>query len=225
MAAVKIRNQCQRVIGYHLGPSFDKASNGEQWLLDSLGEISVFVDAGANVGDWTADVLERSPEAHGVLIEPGAEAVRRLRTRFNGHVRTVEAAVGEREGGVTFYEQPNASELSSAYCTNGVAREVPVITIDSLGFERIDLLKLDVEGGEAAAIRGAERMFRERRIATVQFEYNDSWLAAGETLTAVVRLLDEWGYETFLLRPDRLEPLDGRWGEFFAYSNFVGRPR
>jgi hypothetical protein len=51
--AVSLRNQCNCVINYHLGPTSDAAGNGELWLAEAMGPDSkTFVDVGANVGDW-----------------------------------------------------------------------------------------------------------------------------------------------------------------------------
>lgn len=229
-AAVRIRNQLDCILHYHLASSFNRTRNGEWWLLDSLPALDVFVDAGANVGDWTAAVLERFPAAHGIAIEPGSVPANRLRSRFNGRVRVIEAALDERKGTLAFHERADSSEFSSTHLAVGTPQTrpaimVPAVTIDSLGLERIDVLKIDVEGSEAAAIRGASEMLSAQRIGMLQFEYNSTWLLAGESLRNVIKLLDGWKYETYLLRPRHLEPVNPRWGEPFAFANFVARPR
>ena len=54
-------------------------------------------------------------------------------------------------------------------------RQVEVQTGDAYctrhRIERIDLLKIDVEGAEHLVLRGFERMLHERRIEVIQFEY------------------------------------------------------
>ena len=226
--ATLVRNQCDRVIGYHFAPSDHGSKNGEDWLIEHLAP-DTFVDVGANVGDWTAAVLERVPNAQGALIEPGAAAVARLHDRFADRVRIIAAAAGDAEGELRFYEQANAGEHSSllpGVVSGGVERRVPIVTVDSLDLERIDLLKIDVEGFDARVLRGATRMLSEHRIGAVQFEYNHPWIAAGDTLAGAVAFLAAAGYDTFALRPGWLERFDlGRWGEFFCYSNFVALPR
>ena len=42
------------------------------------------------------------------------------------------------------------------------------------GIERVDLLKLDVEGAELEALRGAGRLLRERRVGCLLFEISQS---------------------------------------------------
>lgn len=226
-AAALLRNQCDRVIGYHFAPSNHGKQNGEEWLINHL-QPATFVDVGANVGEWTAAVLARVPDAQGILVEPGCAAVTTLRQRFGERVRIIAAATGDASGELTFYEEPGAGEHSSALdgiVAGAIERRVPVVTLDSLGLDRVDLLKIDTEGFDARVLRGSRRMLSEHRIGAVQFEYNHPWIVAGDTLAGSVGLLCEAGYETFALRPTGLERFDARrWGEFFSYSNFVALP-
>jgi FkbM family methyltransferase len=231
-AAVLLRNQCNRVIRYHLTPSDDPAKNGELWLLDTIAPtVGVFVDVGANVGEWTAALLERAPAARGLLVEAGPEAAERLRTRFGDRVQIVAAAAGDEEGVATFWEEVGAGERSSVlagFSSEAVERSVPMTTIDALAsrhaLDQIDLLKIDVEGFDAKVIRGAAGLLKEQRIGALQFEYNRPWATAGDTLLGTVRELDELSYRTFLLTSRGLKNLDPEWGEFFDYANLVALP-
>jgi FkbM family methyltransferase len=231
-AAVLLRNQCNRVIRYHLTPSDDPAENGELWLLDRIAPgVEVFFDVGANVGEWTAALLERAPAARGVLVEPGPEAGERLRTRFGDRVEIVAAAAGDQEGVATFWEETGAGERSSVvpgFSDDAVERSVPMTTIDALattyGLNRIDLLKIDVEGFDARVIRGASGLLKQRRVGAMQFEYNRPWASAGDTLLGTIRELDELGYRTSLLTPQGLRHIESQWGEYFDYTNLVALP-
>jgi len=228
--AALVRNQCEMVIACHLAPSAHSDHNGERWLVEAMSpEITRFVDVGANVGLWSALVLAHNPQAVGLAVEPGAEAIEQLRRRLPPAVRVVEAAAGDAHGVMSFFEQPGAGEASSAIETwahGGVAREVPVVTIDALmeqeRWSHLDLLKIDAEGYDARVIAGAEQTLREQRIDVLQFEYNRPWRQAGCTLGAVTLLLQTVGYTLYVLRAGGLERYDyPRFGEFFGYSNFV----
>jgi FkbM family methyltransferase len=231
-AAVLLRNQCNRVIRYHVTPSDDPANNGEMWLLDTLApRLGVFVDVGANVGEWTAALLERAPKARGVLVEAGPEAAERLRTRFGDRVDVVAAAAGDQEGVATFWEEEGAGERSSllpGFSDEAVERSVPMTTVDALaasfGLDQIDLLKVDVEGFDARVIRGASGLLEKRRIGALQFEYNRPWISAGDTLLGTIRELEALGYRTSLLTSRGLTNVDPQWGEFFDYANLVALP-
>lgn len=124
----------------------------------------VIVDAGANIGMAGVYFSIVHPRARIYCIEPEAGNVEILRKNLagplkEGSVILVEAALHERDGVV------NLSGDGWAYNymvkEDGVSdggRAVPAITPASLitkfGLERIDLLKMDIEGAEDGLFRG-----------------------------------------------------------------------
>src|SRR5262249_15390122 len=64
-------------------------------------------------------------------------------------------------------------------------------TIDSYfrrqSIQNVDFIKLDIEGYEPAAIRGAEQMLRAGKIGIIQFEYSAVFLDAGSSLMQLMR--------------------------------------
>ena len=70
--------------------------------------------------------------------------------------------------------------------------EIPVVTLDSLHFETVDFIKIDVEGWEPRVLRGGEAMIRTcRPNIIVECKGNDT--AYGEARNAAVTLLESWG--------------------------------
>ena len=134
-----------------------------------VGPGFTFVDVGANVGGYTFWISSLTGgEGRTVAVEPDPALVRQLRynVRTNGlqgSVRIVEAAVGARSGdGRLIRSSVNSGENRlrrprggapdrMAAAGNGVV-PVRVRTLDSIvreaGLERIDFLKVDVEGHE-----------------------------------------------------------------------------
>ena len=63
---------------------------------------------------------------------------------------------------------------------------------------------------------------RRRAFRWLQFEYNEHWKVRGATLKAAVLLLESHGYNVMLLDANGLHNLRlERYGEYFAYSNYV----
>jgi FkbM family methyltransferase len=232
--AAFVGRQCDRFIGYHVAPfNTDPGRNGERWLLTRVApHLRRFIDVGANVGDWSAAALELAPSARGIAVEPGEEAVARLRARLPD-LEIVTAAAGARSGRSLFFEQSGAGELSSMVrgnCLNGgvsgAYRDVEVVTIDQLleryGWDSVDFVKIDAEGYDAYVLRGAEQALAKQQLAVVQFEYNQPWAQAGSSLGGVLAQLSDAGYVTGALGPEGSRRYDyGRLGEFYRYSNFV----
>lgn len=116
-------------------------------------------DGGCHVGSVLAQMVKLAPKGHHVAVEPVQHKAAALRRRFPD-VTLVEGALGEERGTLTFYDDDSgfASFHPSEDATAPRAREVEVHTIDDLiGEARLDVLKLDIEGAELWALKGARK--------------------------------------------------------------------
>ena len=90
---------------------------------------------------------------------------------------------------------------------------IAITTIDAYchenAIEHVDFVKMDIEGYEPAAIRGATRMLREGRIEVIQFEYSYVFLDAGSSLMQVMKEVTDANpaYVFHKLYPDRALPV------------------
>ena len=230
--AVKLRNQANCVIAYHLGETANSRENGEFKLIEHLApHIHTFVDVGANVGDWSEHMLKHS-RASGFLFEPSTQCAGRLKERFrDGRVVIREVAVSDQVGRAQFSEEENCGEGSSLAESRHDHqirhREVPVITLDAefATLEtRIDFLKIDTEGYDLRVVKGATQVLSRTRF--LQFEYNSHWVSTSSSLFEANRFLTHLGFSVFLVRSTGLHPLRYEiWNDYFRYSNyFACRP-
>jgi FkbM family methyltransferase len=231
---VRLRNQANCVVAYHLGETYDSATNGEYRLIDLLAPLcGGFVDVGANVGHWTEHFL-RNSSAKGILFEPSEHCASLLKEKFKDKPITLRnVAVGDKTGSIWFVEEGEFGESSSIADTyipsqqpgKTMVRQIPIVTLDeellSADFN-IDFLKIDAEGYDLKVLRGAETFLRKGQIRFVQFEYNSNWLGTGSSLKEAKRFLENLGYDLLLIRSTGLHPLNyAFWGDYFRYSNFL----
>lgn len=167
-----------------------------------------FLDGGANHGLLSFGLAGRhggSIEFH--LFEPNEkliDSIEKTRKLYPGMRMTLnQAAISDREGTVRFEiveHQTGASHISDS----GVGTEVPCLTLDGYiaraGITRVDLLKLDVEGYELPALRGAQRALAERTIQAVYFEYFEKWLIRVGPPSELIDFLTSVGFETCFCR-------------------------
>jgi FkbM family methyltransferase len=165
------------------------------------------VDVGANIGVFSLWAAGRvGPAGRLVAIEPNPEAAIWLRRNvgpFDDRARAFELACGDREEQLELMYPPHRLSVGSFLPRDDRTEvvTVPVRRLDDIldeqGVGVIDLLKVDVEGVEAAVLRGAgHSLARTRRLALE---------VAGSDL-------DE---ATALVRASGLEPVgqvDGMWG-------------
>ena len=89
---------------------------------------------------------------------------------------------------------------------------VECVRLDTQNLPAPDLIKIDVEGHEPAVLRGLSGLLAKRSPIIV-LELNEYWLKnnSGSTGQAVLRWLNEAGYQTFSM--DNLERID--WRHFY----------
>jgi len=130
---------------------------------------AVVVDVGANIGIYSR-FLSRCVGRTGVVhaFEPSPENFRRLQSATHKltNVCLSDAAVGEHTGRSHLYLSDNLNVDHRAYPPEGDSRNsvsVDVVALDDYfkPGHRVDLIKLDVQGYELHALRGANRVLRD----------------------------------------------------------------
>lgn len=121
------------------------------------------VDGGANVGNWCRWMAEYFDPVH--AFEPNPRCWAAFET-MPGSVVLHRAALGEAAGEAWLYQPPKRRATTAGYVGGAEhappverprAEAVQVVTVDWLGLADCRLLKLDLEGGELYALRGARQ--------------------------------------------------------------------
>lgn len=178
-------------------------------LADYLPVDRAAVDVGTWWGPWTAAFAKQCPAVH--AIEPQPQLAARLRTWVPSHVTVHETAIGD-EVGRALLGRPDATPGNDGLASlrDGATAldsvEVEITTIDALDLSNVGLMKIDVEGHELPALRGAEAtMSRDRPRLMIEIEQRH----LDHPISDVFDWLAERNYTGHLLRADRWEPLDG----------------
>jgi FkbM family methyltransferase len=116
----------------------------------ALDTTSVVFDVGGYRGDFAAAMLERyGPLVH--VFEPVPTFAERIARRFDGDTRVQvhPFALGDRDGRMVVKVNADASGM---WTKRGTPTEVAIVDVMRFvadqGIDRIDLLKLNIEGGE-----------------------------------------------------------------------------
>lgn len=148
------------------------------------------IDGGANIGEFAALVRAACPEVPLLCIEPHPLAATTLRARG---FEVVEAALWSCAG-TAVLRQPSAAS-TSATIVGGAPDEAPHWAVSTLRIDQLPLrghrilLKLDLQGAEAAALEGVGAQWN--RLAGVLLEVS---YGAGGTLEELRSLLASRGF-------------------------------
>lgn len=191
-------------------------------FLQFLGRLKpgdCFVDLGANVGYYTmmaAWHLRRFAGSKVFAFEPNEKAFGYLEQnkRLNNLDNLILApqAVGDCAGQMALHLDPESSLQSSLrpYLPRLVERrEVPVTTLDAFlaehGPANVKLMKMDIEGAELLALRGARETIARCRPVIFYEENPRSYAAFGYRPEDVRDFLEGLGYHLRLMKPTEVQ--------------------
>ncbi|MFN3958406.1 MAG: FkbM family methyltransferase [Parvularculaceae bacterium] len=155
-----------------------------------------FLDVGANAGLYTlfarSEARASGRPFQAICIEPAPEMLARLRFNLEAsgaasEARVVACAVGARSGAAAFSVNERNRGESRIAARGGLEVEVRTLAsiIDEAGAPRIDAMKIDIEGGETAALDGLFAAAGERfRPAFIIMEMSHSDSRATAMLAA-----------------------------------------
>jgi FkbM family methyltransferase len=132
---------------------------------------SSVLDVGCHIGSFLSLALKLSPNGKHVAIEAMPDKAAWLKRKFP-RVRIEAIAVSDTCGEATFDQNlsyPGHSRLQDGTNSYGKLRSitVPTATLDSLDLGCFDLVKLDIEGAELNALKGATKLFSDCRSALI----------------------------------------------------------
>jgi FkbM family methyltransferase len=169
-----------------------------------LTPAAVVWDVGGYEGQWTSDVVARFG-CRVEVFEPAPSAVGIIRRRFaaNPLVRVHAHALGEADGRRNLTQAADASslELDGHGLKTQVVEVRDVVAVwTELGEQPIDLLKINIEGGEYALLERLVRSGLIGKINELQVQFHDFVPQAVARRQALVEMLTRthertWCYE------------------------------
>jgi FkbM family methyltransferase len=196
--------------------NMDPFNNGEYLVLEKIikqaNEEVFFVDGGANIGNHSKTFISlckkynKKPNVY--AFEPFPDTFKKLEKNLLAEKAEIfMKALGEDRLTKTFYFNKNNpisgtnSTFKHYYLNDEIKIQQDTIDnyIEILGIEKVDLLKLDVEGSELLALKGAEHSLDKNIFKYIQLEYNQTWLKSGADIKQVLDICKKYGYSLFRL--------------------------
>ena len=170
----------------------------------------IIADIGANAGIYSLAALASQPRAEVHAFEPTPEIAAHLRgtvalNNLDNHLFVHEMAVSNSNGSANLVRcrgdlgTNEGMNFLSAGSVSGGSETVEAVSLDKFchdhAIERLDLVKMDIQGHEHAALIGAQRMIESGRIGDIFMELNWADETSGPCpATRSVQLLGAAGY-------------------------------
>jgi FkbM family methyltransferase len=228
---------CRQYLKWFGNGSYKPVRNGERWLLQRLSAepIRTVLDVGANVGSWSVMAAELLPQAtiYALEVVPGTAAKLRTRVSHQERIKCFDLGLAADTGtlAMLYHEAASTHATFTGYPHSwaGERIECPVMRGDEFltreGIDRVDFLKLDVEGAEHLVLQGLDEQLRRRKVRFIQFEYGRVNVLTHFLLRDFYQLFQGYGYAVGKIYPDYVEFRGYELGdEDFLGPNYLACP-
>ena len=141
----------------------------------------VIVDGGAFIGDWSQEVARIFPETQIVIVEPNPflqEDIEKRTSNINPRPIILNVALGDSQNKATLNiwrdekSDSGASLLGHVSGKANQAIEVDIDTLDNISMRTgfiPDFVKLDLQGAELSALKGATQVLKHAELMMIEF--------------------------------------------------------
>jgi FkbM family methyltransferase len=198
----------------------------EPWLAPwAITAGEVFLDVGANVGQWSRSLAATFDKVY--AIEPNPQAIEQLRSDLPENVYVEEVAAWSMDERRSFTTFESSAHLSAYFDQEGINTGprtgeivLPCRRLDGLDITgRVTFLKCDAEGAEVHVLAGARDLVsRHRPVILIEVHSQDN-------LRALTAMLSEWRYDFLIIRHPDYEPFSRLWSEHLWLCCWPYRPK
>lgn len=193
-----------------------------KYLRRFLQPEMVFVDIGANVGEFTLAAAKLLPHGRVLSFEPHPNIYsylgRSVELNNFSNVKLYNLALGKEDGALELYGPSDEHNEGMYSLIKGAVRSevvttVPIQTLDQVvereSLDRLDFIKIDVEGAELFVLQGGA-ITLERYKPALLIEFSEStFREAGYKASELKKFLDGYGYDYYFFnkwhgRPEKL---------------------
>lgn len=235
----KILRVVERAAAFAQGKGYGSSTiQQEVKLLLSLSAIkpTLAVDIGGNVGAYTAELRRRNPNLEIHTFEPSVANLDKLRARFGSDplIKLVPFAVSDGRGEAVLFSNEPGSGLGSLtkrrldhFNINFDTKEkVQTIRFEDYWLSQlqsrcVDLVKMDIEGHEWAALNGFGEALKA--IKVVQFEFGGCNIDTRTFFQDFWYFFQENKFDIYRITPIGLELIVrySELDEFFSTTNYI----
>jgi len=199
-------------------------------------EPLIAIDIGGNIGEYSAELRRRNKNLEIHIFEPSKINVHKLNSRFahDKLIKVVSLGVSDENGVATLFSDSPGSSLASLSNRKlehfniqfNVTEEISTIRFEeywrsSLNERVLDIVKLDVEGHELAALKGfGDAIFSTR---VIQFEFGGCNIDTRTYFQNFWYFFRERNFDIYRITPFGVEEIKAyrESDEHFSITNYI----
>lgn len=180
--------------------------------IGANGDPAIVIDVGANVGFFSGQAAALGCSVYSFEPQKATSSCIKATACINGwsdtnHIFRQPVSSMPVIGFPIQNHAGNTGGVSQSICERGNGSPcewIPTVQLDSFNFEKVLILKTDIEGFDIAALETASKMLAQRRISNVLLELTPGGNASGfgadspklgvERNSAFLSKLCDWGY-------------------------------
>jgi FkbM family methyltransferase len=182
-----------------------------QAVADHLSPSATFIDVGAHIGYYSLKAaIMVGPNGHVISVEPNPQTLPKLRANIEAseaHAVSVwPVACAQSESTLQFYAAPESNTGESSLSKENASQEgaapvaysVPARPLDAIvkeaKLDRVDVIKIDVEGAEFEVLKGAAKTLDDYRPVLIIELMPNQLKSMGTSIDEVNQFLASHGY-------------------------------
>ncbi|MFI5203096.1 MAG: FkbM family methyltransferase [Flavobacteriales bacterium] len=170
----------------------------------------IFLDIGANIGSFSLSLSRKINNGKIIAFEPVSYNVNILKRNIElnkfTNILVEHKGVSNTTGTARIYFGKKKSGASIVNTGMENSEDIELITVDAYlkqhNINRVDMVKIDVEGAEHLVLAGAEQLLNQPEKLVLVMEYmQDNHKNTGKSTSDLFNLLLNKGFRAFLPRP------------------------
>ena len=199
-------------------------------------EPTLAIDIGGNVGEYTAELRRRNPNLEIHIFEPSNTNIEKLNARFDKDrsIKILPFAVSDKNGQATLFSENAGSGLGSLTkrklehfnISFNVTEAITTIRFEDywksvLNERLLDIVKIDIEGHELAALNGFGKAIVSTNV--IQFEFGGCNIDTRTFFQDFWYFFTERDFSLFRITPLGAEHISSyrESDEYFSTTNYI----
>jgi len=180
----------------------------------------IVIDIGAHIGYFTkifSKLVGKKGTVYAFEADPENFELLNKNTKHLKNTKLCKVAISDSIGTIDFFHSNSKSGCHSTVPAEFRSQKItiPTITLDEFanrkGINKIDIIKIDIEGGEYIALHGMKKIFKNNPNIAIVLEFcMENIKLAHIEYHDFLKNIEQFGFNIFSIRQNRLDKISSK---------------